>query len=278
MVALHHLMAPVHGIFHLLLFGGVTFAVVERTRAAWRFATTMRALHMQSAQSDVRLLTAIRQLEFSVHRVRVVDGLPNPAFTAGWWQPYIYVAKSLPDILSANELTAVLAHEIAHAERRDPLRLFALRTLAATLFWLPAMRRLVEDLADEAEIAADDHAAQRYSLPLASAILRMAGADLGPIEPAVGFQRGDLLERRIRRLAGEDATVGSHVSRRAIAAAALALVAVWTSGVIVLHPLPIDGATIGELHHCAHVGESAFSHLFCLGNRRFNAPCPHRDG
>ncbi len=277
MIALHHLMAPVHGMFHGLLLVGIAFAVVERARAAWRYAATMRALHIEPAHSDVRLVAAIRQLGFSVHRVRVVDGLPNPAFTAGWWRPRVYVAKSLPDVLSVSELEAVLAHEIAHVERRDPLRLFALRTLAATLFWLPAIRRLVDDLADEAEIAADDHAAQRYSLPLASAILRMAGADLGPLEPAVGFQRSDLLERRIRRLAGEDATVGSHVSRRAIAAAALALVAVWTSGVIVLHPLPEGQAMIGEMHHCSHVGESVFSHLFCLGNHRFNAPCPHRD-
>lgn len=276
MIALHHLMAPVHGVFHGLLFVGIAFAIVERTRAVWRYAATMRALPIESAHSDVRLVAAIRRLDFSVHRVRVVDGLPNPAFTAGWWQPLVYVAKSLPDVLSANELEAVLAHEIAHVVRRDPLRLFALRTLAATLFWLPAMRRLVDDLADEAEIAADDHAATRYSLPLASAILRMAGADLGAREPAVGFQRSDLLERRIRRLAGEEATVSSHVSPRAIAAAALALVAVWTSGVIVLHPLPSGEAVIGEMHHCAHVGESSFSHLFCTSDHRVNTPCPHR--
>ena len=275
-IALHHLLAPVHGLFHILLFVGIAFAAVERSRAAWRHANTMRALPIDSATSDVRLVTAIGRVGFAVDRVRVVAGLPNPAFTSGWISPRVYVAKSLPDLLNADELEAVLAHEIAHVRRRDPLRQFALRSLAATLFWLPAIRKLVDDLADEAEIAADDFAAQRYSLPLAAAILRMAGADLGPLEPAVGFQRTDLLERRIRRLAGEETTVGSHVSRRSVAAAAFALIAVWTSGVIVLHPLPESDPMHHASQHCLHASDSAFSHLFCLGRHHHDEPCPHR--
>ena len=165
-IALHHLLAPVHGLFHILLFVGIAFTAVERSRAAWRHATTMRALPIESATSDLRLVTAIGRVGFAVDRVRVVAGLPNPAFTSGWISPRVYVAKSLPDLLNADELEAVLAHEVAHVRRRDPLRLFALRSLAATLFWLPAIRKLVDDLADEAEIAADDFAAQRYRLPL----------------------------------------------------------------------------------------------------------------
>ena len=276
MIALHHLMAPVHGLFHVLLYVGIAFAALERGRAAWRYARTMRALPVESAAVDARLVAAIANVGFDSDRVRVVDGLPNPAFTAGWWRPHVYVAKSLPDVLSHRELEAVLAHEVAHVRRRDPLRLFALRTLAGTLFWLPAMRRLVDDLADEAEIAADDYASQTYALPLASAILRMAGAEVDALEPAVGFQRNDLLERRIRRLAGEDATVSSYASRGAIAAAAFALVAVWTSGIIVVHPLPERHVMSGAMPHCTHAGESLLSHLFCLGAHPLGAPCPHR--
>ena len=274
-IALHRLLAPVHGLFHILLFVGLAFAAVERSGAAWRHAKIMRALPIESATSDTRLVTAIGRVGFAVDRVRVVAGLPNPAFTSGWISPRVYVAKSLPDLLNADELEAVLAHEIAHVRRRDPLRLFALRSLAATLFWLPAIRKLVDDLADEAEIVADDFAAQRYSLPLAAAILRMAGADVGPLEAAVGFQRTDLLERRIRRLAGEEAMVRSHVSTRSILAAALALTAVWTSGVIVLHPLPEHEPVHSGAHHCVHLGESALSHLFCLGRHQADEPCPH---
>ena len=39
--------------------------------------------------------------------------------------------------------------------RRDPLRLSLMRFLACTLFYIPALRRLADDLTDEAEIEAD---------------------------------------------------------------------------------------------------------------------------
>ncbi len=275
MVALHHLLAPVHGAFHLLLQAGLLFALLERTRAAWRHARTMRALTITSARADARMVMAVHAIGFDLDRVHLVAGLPNPAFTSGWWTPRIYVAHTLPAQLNADELAAVLSHEMAHVMRRDPLRQFAWRTLAGVLFWLPAMRRLAEELADESEILADDYAAQERALPLASAILRMAGADVGPLGLAVGFQRRDLLERRVRRLAGEDAVVGFQVPRRSIVGAALVLLAVWTSGVIVLHPLPADDHVSG---HCTHIGDWQVSHLFCNHLHAAGDPCPHRDG
>ncbi len=275
MVALHHLLAPVHGAFHLLLQAGLLFAFIERTRAALRHARTMRALVLTPAENDARLVAAVDAVGFARERTHLVDGLPNPAFTSGWWTPRIYVARELPAQLSREELEAVLAHEVAHVRRRDPLRQFAWRTLAGVLFWLPAMRRLADELADESEILADDYAARERALPLASAILRMAGANVGPLGLAVGFQRRDLLERRVRRLAGEDAVVGFQVPRRSIAGAALVLLAVWASGVIVLHPLPAHDDVSG---HCTHTGAWQISHLFCNHSHAAGDPCPHRDG
>lgn len=275
MVALHHLLAPVHGAFHLALQAGLAYAVIDRTRAAWRHARTMHALDVTPARADARLTHAVHAVGFDIDRVHVVRALPNPAFTSGWWAPRIYVSHTLPTQLGADELEAVIAHEVAHVRRRDPLRQFAWRTLAGVLFWLPAMRRLAEELADESEILADDYAAQERALPLASAILRMAGANVGPLGLAVGFQRRDLLERRVRRLAGEDAAVEFQVPRRSIVGAALVLLAVWTSGVIVLHPLPTADH---DSNHCVHSGAWQLSHLFCNHAQAVGDPCPHRDG
>jgi Zn-dependent protease with chaperone function len=274
MVALHHLLAPVHGAFHLMLWAGLAFTLIDRTRAASRHARTMRALSVTPATANAALTAATEAIGFDVRRVHLVGGSPNPAFTSGWWTPRIYVSQELPSQLSVAELEAVLLHEVAHVRRRDPLRQFAWRTLAGVLFWLPALRRLADELADEAEIVADDFAARTRALPLASAILRMAGADVGTLEIAVGFQRRDLLERRVRRLAGEDAAVSFQVPRRSIVGAALVLLAVWTSGVIVLHPLPADDHVSG---HCAHVGAWQLSHLFCTEKHTFGERCPHQD-
>jgi beta-lactamase regulating signal transducer with metallopeptidase domain len=60
--------------------------------------------------------------------------------------------------MSEAKLRAVLPHETAHVRRRDPLRLSLLHVLARTLFWVPAVARLTENIADEAEVSADDAA------------------------------------------------------------------------------------------------------------------------
>lgn len=265
MVALHHLLAPVHEASHIVLDAGVLYALVDRGRALRRQGVITGALAAELPLAEGPIAAAAARVGLDPARLRVVEGLPNPAFTTGWWRPRVFVARDLAARLSPAELEAVLAHEAEHVRRRDPLRLFLLRSLAAVLFWLPAIRRLVDDLGDEVEITADDAAARTHALPLASAILRMAGAELDVPDATVGFQRADLLERRIRRLAGEDAVVGTHVSRRSIAAAGAALLAVWVSGIIVLHPLPTPGAPVTAATHCEHPGTWAISHLFCRG-------------
>lgn len=291
LIALHHLLAPVHLVSHALLLVGFAYAVWDRARAALALSRTLRALESRRPTPGEPIEQAAIRVGLEPERVCIVQGLPNPAFTAGFWRPNVYVTDSLPQVLDAAQLDAVLAHELAHVLRRDPLRLSLLRFLACTLFYLPALRRLADDLTDEAEIDADDRAASRGSaLTLASAILALAewgaahrAATLSPA--AVGFQtfqRVDLLERRVRRLAGEDAQVGTHVTRRSLGAAGAVLIAVFVSGMMMAHPLPADAAGAGGSHshtpsHCRHPGQSALSHLFCLGwhVRPAGAPCPH---
>jgi hypothetical protein len=207
-----------------------------------------------------------------------VDGLPTPAFTAGWLRPRVYVASALAGCLSEEELIAVLAHEAAHVRHRDPLKRSLLRGLSLVLWWIPALRRLADDVADEAEIRADDAAARHDPLVLASAILALAswrGTDALPTA-AAGFQRVDLLDRRIRRLAGEAAPVGTHVTMRSLVGAAAVLGMVWSSGVIMAHPMPSATPSHPMADHCEHHHEPAIMHLFCAGFALpRTGPCPH---
>ena len=299
LIALHYLLAPVHQAFHALLLAGLAYALWDRVRAWSRLSRALRALEVRIPSSDDPIGAAAARVGLTPARVRVVDGLPNPAFTAGFWRPRVYLTASLPDVLDAPQLQAVLAHEQAHVARRDPLRLSMFRFLACTLFYIPALRRLADDLTDEAEIDADDAAVSHGEpLALASAILVLAQWAPGhrfttgivpfPTGAAAGFlrfepfQRVDLLERRVRRLAGEEADVGTHITRRSLGAAGAVLVAVWASGLLMAHPLP--AATVSDVgargrgaSHCRHQGESALSHLFCLGwhSRPGGTPCPH---
>ena len=297
LIALHVLLSPVHSAFHLLLWVGLAWAVSDRLRAWYALRRTLSALACTPVVTGDAFHTAARLVGLSADRIRVVDGLPNPAFTAGFWRPRVYVAAALPTVLDAAQLSAVMAHEAAHVARRDPLRHSVMRFLACTLFYVPALRRLADDLADESEIEADDAAvSDGDALVLASAILALAewavpsGVRKLRLGSAVAFQplaspaRDALLERRIRRLAGEPVGAGTHVTRRSLGAAGVTLIAVWTSGLMMAHPLPAEASGLVSSYphghatsHCRHHGASALSHLFCLGlhSHPGGEPCPH---
>ncbi len=300
LIALHTLLAPVHGLFHVLLIAGLLYATWDRARAVWRLRRTLAMLTPCAEAPGSRIGAAMRELGLGDGTVCVVDGVPNPAFTAGWWSPRIYIAREIGESLSPEQLIAVLAHEAEHVRRRDPLRLSLLRFLGCTLFWNPAFRRLASDMADEAEIAADDVAARGAPLVLASAILLLAawrrpaasvggrhaipaGAVVGLVENGAARRaRFDaLLDRRVRRLAGETTVVSTRLTRRSILGAAAMLSVVWISGIAVAHPMPTPG-THADATHCEHKGEGALSHLFCRSAGHSSATsvvgasrCPH---
>lgn len=290
-IAVHQMLAPIHEIFHGLLVAGLGFAIWDRSRAWLSVRRLLSSVESSKPTSGDAFWAAAVAAEVPPSLLRIVDGLPNPAFTAGWLRPHIYVAARLPDALSTGELSAVLAHEHAHVRRRDPARLSVLRFVGCALFWLPALRRLAADAADDAEIAADDTAVRGQPLVLASAILKLAAwrvpgqdSDLGGRVLAsgsgvvIGFQRDALLDRRIHRLVGEETPVVTHVTRRSLAAAFAGLVLVWSSGLAVAHPLPANsehGAPHGG--HCTQHRSWAVEHLFCLAGhaRTSGALCPH---
>lgn len=279
LTALHLLLSPVHRGFHVLLLAGFGYALWDRFRAWRRTQQSLSPLASCRPEPGDPFWEAAVAGGLDPSRLRMVGGLPVPAFTTGLLRPLVYVALDLAEELTEPELAAVLAHEGAHVARRDPLRLFGLRLLACALFWIPALRRLAEDVADEFEIEADDRAATGRPLALATAMLTLARRQsLSPLPSAsLGFCHPDLLDRRVRRLVGEDATPRSHVTRRSLVQAFAAVALVWVSSFVVVHPMPAAGA-LGTRPHCDHPAESVLAHLFCLQAAPGAVHCPHETG
>lgn len=291
LVAMHLLVAPVHALLHWLVGAGIVLAVVERAVAWWRARRVLAQLVSARPVAGDAFEAACRIAQLPTHAVSVVDGLPVPAFTAGWLSPTIHVARALGEgdrALPREQLAAVLAHEASHRVRRDPLRLFALRALSRALFWLPGLRALTDDVADEAEIRADDAAIRVVDrLALASALValgrwsvpRSASATLGA---GVAFVRADLLDRRVRRLAGADVSLGSRLSRGSVLSAALLVTLAWTSALVDVHDLAHPATATAEEAHCHHLAGSPWAHLFCrhgVGGvllPQTGEDCPHR--
>ncbi|MEW5919084.1 MAG: M56 family metallopeptidase, partial [Gemmatimonadota bacterium] len=160
MTALHLLLLPLHRLMHLVIVAGITYAVWDRVRAWRALRQSLELLQQRVPLPGDAFWTAATAAGVSPQRLRVVPGLPNPAFTVGFLSPRIYLAEELTQRLTREELVAVVAHEAAHVARRDPLRLNLLRLLACTLFWIPALKKLESDAQDEAEVLADDVAAR----------------------------------------------------------------------------------------------------------------------
>ena len=288
LIALHIILAPVHSGFHLALIAGVLYATADRVRARVRLHRGIARLAVSDPHPAGPFADAIRAAGSNVARVTIVAGLPNPAFTAGWWNPRIYLAAELPLVLDEAELESVIAHENAHLDRRDPLRLAVLRFFACMLFWIPALKKLAADVADEAEFEADERAAKGRPLILASAILKVAlWKRREPDLAEVGFVERDLVEQRVRRLSGEYQPRSSRVTTRSLVGATTMLVAVLGSGIVVAHPLhalpptetAVHSSGSGHSGKCHEHPENVFLHLLC-GGLPFGmagVDCPHHD-
>jgi hypothetical protein len=75
------------------------------------------------------------------------------AFTFGLVRPRVYLTRA---VFEGPHLQAVLAHERAHARRRDPLVLFVARGIRRSTLYLPFGSKLLNELHLQAERACDE--------------------------------------------------------------------------------------------------------------------------
>jgi hypothetical protein len=140
----------------------------------------------------------------------VVDRPEVAAFTHGFRHHTVVVSRGLCDLLDPEEIQAVLAHEMAHARRRDTRLgwlLFGLRLLSfynpVALLVFHRMGHDIEQLCDaEAAVATTD------PLALASALIKVYRASTGRRVPrgmASGLaERAMAVEQHARRTLVED--------------------------------------------------------------------------
>ena len=169
------------------------------------------------------------KLPLSKVPIRTLDSGGPQAFTGGLLRPRIYLSLGLIEALSQAELQTVLLHELAHLEKKDPLKLLAARFVADALWFIPLARRLASTFADAAEKAADDHAVvySRRPLDLASAIVKVAKEGLA-LKPAPSL--GSLsVEERVMRLLGAQGHPGAPCSLKSLLASGVILMVLMSA-------------------------------------------------
>jgi Zn-dependent protease with chaperone function len=179
-------------LFALLVLGDG----VRRASRAWR-ATRALARDSQPIASG----SAAGRAEVSVINVKE----PLVAVVGGWRQR-IVAARCVATTCDGEEFRQVLAHEAAHIDTRDNLKLLMQLALPDALAWLPAGAELAEHWRVATELEADERASgsdPHKRIALASALIKVARLAVASGRPRtmsrVSAHLGGL-EHRVRRL------------------------------------------------------------------------------
>lgn len=160
-------------------------------------------------------------------KVRVAADTRPWALVAGLFKPHLVVSSGLAALLDEEELDAVLCHELLHIRRGDLWWATAGAALRDLTWFLPATRRLYEQMLAEQEVACDDHVVgENRRLALASALARVWQTQIksGPApRGALAFFSSAHdrtahtdLEVRVRRLLDRPGIAAGSTLRRAL--------------------------------------------------------------
>jgi beta-lactamase regulating signal transducer with metallopeptidase domain len=151
------------------------------------------------------------------------------AYVLGVLKPRVYVSQGLLKQTNEDDLASVLAHERAHAARRDPLR--RLIASAGLVLHLPGIAHLLDRLLTRTqEMAADADAVRTVGdrVRVAEALVRFARLQ-GPVRAAaMEFGSGDL-EARVRELLDPHQRRGLSAVALVGCSAALCLLALFAA-------------------------------------------------
>jgi beta-lactamase regulating signal transducer with metallopeptidase domain len=199
--------------------GGIL--LVERLRRRETLPVTEELSQIcLSLQRRMGLTRAIRYCE-SLH-------LDAPA-VAGWMRPVVLLPMRALTGLSAAQLEAVIAHELAHIERYDAFFNLFQVGVETLLFYHPAVWWLGKRVRAERENCCDDAAVALCGSPVtyAHALTRMAESKAAP-QLAMAANRSPLVDR-IARLLGANRTTESFRSAN-LSAGVLCLSAALLAG------------------------------------------------
>ncbi len=144
------------------------------------------------------------RLGISPPRVRVWAHERPVALGCGLFRPTLLLSTWMLNRLDRAELESVVAHELAHAARRDYLVVWLATMLRDAFFYLPASRKAHRLLQDEKELACDELAAGATRRPLALA------SALGKVWQQAVTPRGLVLAQL---LVGSSGSIESRIQR-----------------------------------------------------------------
>ncbi len=227
---------------------GVALALLRGLRS-WLATRSLLRKWLDSA-------TPIHLSDVEVPTFRIPHSFPIIA-VVGTVRPRMFIAESVLQTLSEEELTAAIAHECGHLAARDNLKRSLIRACRDALMIVPCGRSVDRAWAETAESAADEYAAQQNAdaaLNLASALIgiaRMIPAGARPTMPVGAFLLGDEtdgVQARVSRLINLATTrPEDRNSRFPVLASRLATI-VWVGLPAMIAIVLVNSNALASLH------------------------------
>jgi beta-lactamase regulating signal transducer with metallopeptidase domain len=188
-----------------------------------------------------------------VHRMRVSrpvrlleSTMVEVPTVVGWLRPAILLPAATIAGLTAEQLEAILAHELAHVRRHDYLASLLQSAVETVLFYHPAVWWVSHRMRVERELCCDDEAVAACGNPIEYA---RALAGLEALRPAPRFApaaTGGPLFERIARLVAAPSSHGVRATRAATALLGCAALALALTGVTSLRAQATAGPSEAE--------------------------------
>lgn len=248
----------IRGFVAAWIAGVIVFSI--RLTGGWRLVSQLRRTACPAEPEWQRRLEEIAARVKTSRPVRLfVSSLVDVPTVIGWLRPAILVPLGTLTGLPADQVYALLAHELAHIRRYDYLA-GLLQSLAETLlFYHPAVWWISSEIRNERELCCDDAAviASGDVLTYARALAQLEATHPQRFSPAMAANGGSLLHR-IRRLIDPSQAGGASLPGPGTASAIALL---WLAGVsaIALHASQTPG--LRHIVSAARALASATAHV-----------------
>lgn len=191
--------------------------------------TSVRSRHQRHRHRE--LLSLLSSPLPNAPRTRVIDHPAPAAYCLPGARSVTVLSEGMIELLTPQQLEAVVAHERAHLRQKHHLLLDAFRSWKRALPWFPIATRAQDAVALLVEMLADDYARQLVGDDVLATAIELvdstgsAGAALGaPKDARTPEQRRKAITARVERLTGRRSSVGVALRVGVIAVAAALIV------------------------------------------------------
>lgn len=179
-----------------VIAGALGLAVLVRLLTAL-LTSTVRTL--RDRRRNRLLVDLVAEPNLLLRGTSVVEHDLPVAYCLPGLRPRLVLSRGVLQLLSYDEIRAVLAHERAHLAGRHDLVVLPFVALGAAFPRLPAVRTARAEVALLIEMLADDRAARRHERHALASALWKIGSAQAP-EGAIGLAGEDVLLRATRLL------------------------------------------------------------------------------